>query len=302
MKTRGLIFSALALATVIFFAGCEDFSGINYDNDKPGTLTVKVTDAPFPIDLVEEANVTITKVEIRSERDTTERDTTGYPFITLFEGSKKFNLMELRNGITEELVNMEVPAGEYDLIRLYVDSASIKVKDQGTFDVKVPSGQQTGIKLFVEPALRVAGGLTAEVLLDFNLEKSFVLQGNMNTPAGIKGFIFKPVIRAVNNTEAGVVEGFVMNEDSVYVENASVWIEMEEDTVTSFTDSLGYYALTGLPAGSYTMWAAMEGYDTTSVSDVAIIEGNLTTQDFMLTVPEEEEEEEGEEETGTETE
>ena len=290
MKKRGLILMTLALVTAMFFAGCDEMNVTN--SNEPGMLSIKVTDAPFPIDLIDEANVTITKVEIRSENDTT-----GYPFITLFEGSREFNLMELRNGITEELVNMEVPAGEYSLIRLYVDSASLTMEEHGTFDVKVPSGQQTGIKLFVEPALTVGGGLTSEVLLDFNLEKSFVLQGNMNSPAGIKGFIFKPVIRAVNNTEAGTVEGFVMDQDSVYLENAAVWIEMEEDTVTSFSDSLGYYALTGVPSGSYTMWAAMEGYDTTSVEDVTILEGNLTTQNFMLTAIEEEgDEEEGDEE------
>jgi hypothetical protein len=272
MKTKGLIFSAFALVTFLFFTGCEQ-----YFDDQPGRIVVKVTDAPFPIDLVEEANVIITKVELR-----TEVDTAGYPFITLFEGSKEFNLLELRNGVTEELVDMEIPSGDYNLIRLYVDNASITVKDQGTFEVKVPSGDQTGIKLFIEPALRIAGGLTAEVLLDFNLDKSFVMQGNMNSPAGIKGFIFKPVIRAVNNTEAGIVEGIVMDADSVLLENAAVWIELEQDTLTSYTDDQGYYAITGISSGVYIMGVALEGFDTLTVPEVHIIEGNLTVQDFML--------------------
>jgi hypothetical protein len=272
MKTKGLIFSVLALVTSLFLTGCQDF-----ENGQPGRLVVKITDAPFPIDLVEEANVTITKLELR-----TEVDTAGYPFLTIFEGSREFNLLELRNGVTEELVNLEVPAGEYNLMRLYVDNASIKVKDQeGSFDVKVPSGGETGIKLFIEPSLRVAGGLT-EVLLDFNVDESFVLQGNINTPAGIQGFIFKPVIRAVNNASAGVVEGVVMDTDSVLLENAAVWIETDQDTITSYTDAQGYYAIAGILSGEYIMGAAMEGFDTVTVPDVKIIEGNLTVQDFML--------------------
>ncbi len=291
MKTKGLIFTTLALVTLMFFAGCEKYD----DNGQTGSLLVKITDAPFPIDLVEEANVTITKIEIRMEEDSTE-----YPFKTLFEGSEKLNLLELRNGITETLVDMEMPAGTYNLIRIYVDSASIKVKDQGEFAVKVPSGSQTGIKLFIEPGLSVAGGLTSEVLIDFDLDNSFRLQGNMHSPAGIKGFIFRPVIRAVNNTEAGVVEGFVMANDTTYLENAAVWIEMADDTLTSYTDSLGYYALTGVPAGSYTMWSALEGFDTTSVDDVAIVEGNLTIQDFMLTAVEEDGEGDGDDGEGGE--
>ncbi|MEN8156536.1 MAG: DUF4382 domain-containing protein [Bacteroidota bacterium] len=274
MKTKGLIASVLAGALLLFFAGCQQ---LDNNQDGPGRLVVKITDAPLPIDMVEAANVTITKVEIRSVVDTA-----GYPFITLFEGSREFNLLELRNGITAELVDMEVPAGDYNLIRLYVDSASITVKDHGTYEAKVPSGAETGIKLFIEPSLQVAGGLTAEVLLDFNIDESFVMQGNMNSPAGIKGLIFNPVIRAVNNTEAGVVEGVVMDTASTLLENAAVWIELEQDTVTSYTDSLGYYAITGIPSGSYIMGAAMADYDTVTVDDVQIVAGNLSEQDFVL--------------------
>ena len=272
----------MAGAALLFLAGCEQHI------DEPageGRLVVKITDAPFPIDMIEEANVTITKVEIRSDNDTT-----GYPFITLFEGSEGFNLLELRNGVTAELVDMEIPAGEYNLIRLYVEDASLTVKDHGTHSVKVPSGAQTGIKIFVKPSLVVAGGLTAEVLLDFNLEKSFILQGNINSPAGIKGFIFKPVIRAVNNTTSGIVE-VVMDTDSLLLENAAVWIERDTVVASAFTDELGYYAIPGIPSGTYSMYAVLEGYDTDSVTEVKILEGNLTVQDFMLAPAETEAEE-----------
>ena len=112
----------------------------------------------------------------------------------------------------------------------------------------------------------------------------------MNSPAGIKGFNFKPVIRAVNNTKAGIVEGVVMDPDSVLLENAAVWIELEQDTVTSYTDDQGYYAITGIPSGSYIMGAALENFDTLTVPDVAIIEGNLTVQDFILEPVSEEQE------------
>lgn len=283
MKAKGFIFSAITLVALFFFFGCEQFNMNVYD-DQPGRLVVNVTDAPLPIDSVEEANVLITKIEIRKVIDTTiyEADTASWPFLTLWEGSKEFNLMELRNGIKEELVDLEVPAGDYDLIRLYVDSASISIKGHGSFDMKVPSGAQTGIKLFVEPALKVTGGLTTELLLDFNLEKSFVMKGNPNSPAGIKGFIFKPVIRAVNNTSAGVVEGFVMDTASLALENVAVWIELEDDTLTSYTDTLGYYAITGIASGTYIMGAAKDSFNTVTVSDVMIEAGNLTIQDFTL--------------------
>ncbi len=43
--------------------------------------------------------------------------------------------------------------------------------------------------------------------LDFDLEKSFVVQGNPNTAAGIKGFHFKPVVKPLGYSEADSTNG-----------------------------------------------------------------------------------------------
>jgi hypothetical protein len=233
--------------------------------------------------------VNITKVEIRK---VTEGDEDENPYIALPVEATDFNLLDLRNGITAELVDVEIEPGDYDLIRVYVENASLSIKEGETFSMKVPSGSQTGIKIFVEPALHVAGGITTDVLLDFSIEKSFVLKGNMFTPAGIKGFNFKPVIRAVNNTTAGSVEGLVTDDASVLLEEASVYIIQGEDTLTSASTVEGYYAMPGIPAGLYTLSSTKEGYDTVSFEGVEIVAGNLTVQDFTLTPLEEEGEEE----------
>ena len=242
--------------------------------------------------MIDAAMVTITKVEIRK---LSEGEELGYPFITLLEDTLEFNLLELRNGITADLVDMEIEPGNYDLIRLYVDEASLAVKEGDTYKMKVPSGAQTGIKLFVEPPIHVAGGLTADVLLDFNVERSFILKGNANSPAGIKGFNFKPVIRAVNNTTAGTIEGMVTNSDTALA-SAYVLLEqvIQEDTIeitSASTDVDGYYAMPGIPAGLYNLSATLAGFDTVIYEDIEVLEGNLTVQDFILTKLEEEEEE-----------
>lgn len=256
----------------MFFMSCQEVA-----DNQTGRIVVKITDEPFPIEFIEEASVTITKVEIRNEQESEEN-----PFITLFEGSETFNLIELRNGLTEELIDLEIPVGNYNLIRIYVENASIGIKDYETYSVKVPSGSQTGVKMFVQPSLRVAGDLTAEVLLDFSLDKSFVLKGNMDTPAGIKGFNFKPVIRAVNNTTAGVVQGIVTDSDDVPLSEVAVTIGQEEDLSTTFTDEEGFYAIPGVPAGLYTISAMKEGYVTVTIDDLEVIEGNINIRDFIL--------------------
>jgi hypothetical protein len=284
MKKVKLLLGIISALAIIFSTGCQDVD----NNDQQGHLVIKLTDAPFPFDTIAAATVNISKVEIRK---VSEGDEDEYPFISLPVEHMNFNLLDLRNGITTDLVDMEIEPGNYDLIRVYVDEAGLEIKGGDAYSLKVPSGSQTGIKIFIAPALHVAGGLTSEVLLDFSVEKSFVLKGNMYTPAGIKGFNFKPVIRAVNNTTAGTVEGLVTDTASVLLEEASVWIIQDADTITSASTVEGYYAMPGIPAGLYTLSSTKDGFDTVTYEGVEILEGNLTVQNFTLT-PEEVTEEE----------
>ena len=190
-KCSLLIIAAVVLGLIV---GCGDDS---VTDGEVGTLVVRLTDAPFPIDFVNEANVTINKIELRESADGDD------PFLTLIEDAQlQFNLLDLQNDVTANLVQIDIEVGSYNLVRLFVTEPNVVLKDETNFDLTVPSGAQTGIKIFIEPAIEVVGGLTSELLLDFDVSKSFVVQGNPNTPAGISGFIFTPV-RAVNMSTAG---------------------------------------------------------------------------------------------------
>ncbi len=284
---KKIIFGCLAFSLI--FAACSK----NYE--VPGRLVLKVTDCPFPIKYVESATVTITKIEIRqagnyrirnrfsSFPDDTVGNERNNPFIVLSEDTITFDLLNLRNGITQELLNLEIPQGTYDLIRLYVADAGLKIKEHNSpFQTKIPSGSQTGIKIFIRPPLVVEGGLTTELLLDFDLSRSFVMMGNMHHPAGITGFIFKPVIRAVNNSTAGRIEGIVSDTSMARLANAQVWIEQDTIVSTAFTDTTGYYAMIGIPAGTYSAYATKENYDTVCVKDVKVTAANRTVVHFVL--------------------
>jgi len=275
------IFAGILAATfVMIFTGCSKDNGY-------GRLIINMTDAPFPLDLVESATVTVTKVEIRKIGDGI---SDGNPFMTLWENSeepKEFNLLDLQNGVVAELLDLEIPAGEYDLIRLYVDEAGLVLKEGGeSFTVKVPSGQQTGIKIFIDPGLIVEGGLTSELLLDFDLSNSFLMQGNTDSPAGIKGFHFKPVVRAVNNSTAGILAGTVVEKlsetETVNIEGALITVKQgDEDITTALTDADGKYSIV-LTSGTYSVVASKDGYNAVTSDDVIIIAGNKTTVDFTL--------------------
>jgi hypothetical protein len=272
-----LVFSVLFL--IILF-GCEK----SVDNSDTGTLSIKLMDAPFPIDMVSEANVTINKVEVRKNQSESE----GNPFLVLSEDEFTYNLLELQNGITADLVEIEVPVGDYNLIRLYVSNANIKLKDETVYNLKVPSGDETGIKIFIEPSIRVVGGLTTELVLDFDVSQSFVVQGNPFTPAGINGFIFTPVIRAANVSVSGSINGKVVDNNSNVLEYANVWIEDNGNIYSSFTDSEGLYILSNIPEGTYTVNATKKTvdveYDTVPVENVEVVSGNMIQLDnFILT-------------------
>ncbi|MFW5821319.1 MAG: DUF4382 domain-containing protein [Bacteroidota bacterium] len=288
----------LAIFTLIFtglaFYGCEESTNdINKSADGPGKLKILLTDAPFPTDLVDEANVVINKIDIRNQN----HEDDGYPFITLMEEEMSFNLLELTNGVTAELVDIELDSGSYDLVRLYVSEASILLKDGTEHDLFVPSGAQTGIKIFIDPAVMVAGGLTPELILDFNVSKSFIVKGNPNSPAGIKGFIFKPVIKATNKATSGRLTGYITDTSAVALEEAEVSLLVADTVYTSsFTDTLGAYSVIGVDAGTYDVAFTREEFVSDTIMDVEIIEGNTTNLDAQLTPLEEEEEnEEGEE-------
>ncbi|MBN2666650.1 MAG: DUF4382 domain-containing protein [Bacteroidales bacterium] len=275
---KKIILTFLAAAFMLVFTGCDK------TNEGNGRLVVNITDAPFPVDMVESAEVTITKLEIRKAGDGISDEC---PFEVIWEGSETFNLLDLRNGVVAELLDLEIPAGEYNLLRLYVDEASLKVKDGENFTVRVPSGSQTGIKIFIDPVLVVEEGLTAEMILDFDLSNSFVIQGNMDSPAGIKGFIFKPVIRAANNSSAGRLEGTVKDAEGVALKDVSIDVKQEEAVVSNaITDENGNYAVLGLPSGTYSVTASKAGFKTLDVEEVVITKGNRKVLNLELEVEE----------------
>ena len=298
MKTK-LTVLFLVLAG-LFLWNCTDEPGSS--SSETGRMRLQLTDAPFAYDLIAEANVTIFKVEARylemdddemeegMGMDDGDEDGSGRPYITLFDEELEVNLLELTNGATETLADMEVPAGEYDLIRVYVRGVNVVLKDSTVYDLKVPSGPQSGIKVYIDPPLVVAGGLSADLLLDFDVSRSFVARGNIRKP-GFNGFIFKPVIKVSNLTTAGTLAGnvFTTVTDSTgttttpVLEGAQVAL-FAADTLntTTFTDVDGNYMVMGLEPGDYDVEVQLEGYETQMAEGVTIVVGNRTVQDFEL--------------------
>jgi len=271
MTTGRKFLAFTAVLCLLLINGCKDETS---DMSK-GTIVISLTDAPFNYELLEEANVTINKIELRK------KSREGSSFIVLSENEMNVNLVDLQNGITKELVNLEVAAGDYDLLRLYITKSSVRLKEGAEFDLKVPSSMQSGLKVFVNPDLSVTGGLTTELLLDFDVSKSFVPKGNIKL-SSFNGFNFKPVIRAVNQSLAGRIEGVVTDSNNVEIPKAMVWVEKDTVVSSTLSDEDGFYALVGLPTGQYILYSTKDGYDTLIVEAVNVDVANKTTVDVEI--------------------
>lgn len=270
-----LIFTVLFL--LFLYLGCDD----SVNNTDTGILSILLTDSPFPIDSVAEANVTINKIEGRQNQ----LDSDNTPFLLLSERDHSYNLLTLQNGVTADLAQIEVPEGNYNLVRLYISAASIKLKNGSVFDLTVPSGAQTGIKIFIEPPIRVEGDLTTELLLDFDVSQSFVVQGNPEPPDGINGFHFKPVIRAANVSTSGTITGKVFDNSPLEISGAYIWIDQDPIEYSGYSVN-GEYTISGIPEGIYTVKVSMDGYNPASAEGVEVVAGNKSHLDDFILTPE----------------
>lgn len=173
---------ATLMMILVTVAGCD-----TVDDDPPenARMSVVLTDAPFPFDLVESADVTISEVSVQSQ---------GSGEVELSNTDVTLNLLDLAGGVTALIAqNVDLPPGTYDRILLDVADASVELTDGRVFELNVPSGR---IQVLLGAHELVAGEF-ATVILDFDVSQSFVVQGNPDTPAGINGFNFKPVVRSV---------------------------------------------------------------------------------------------------------
>jgi hypothetical protein len=298
------MFGVFILLLAVAFAGCNKISDNEMGLKKgTGTVVFKLTDAPFPANLVEEANVTIDwikllKNETESNELETDEELEESPSVLMVELEEPltFNLLELANGLTATLAEMDVPAGIYREIRLHVTDAGIVLKDGSKFDLKVPGGNTSGLKIKLNPVLEMEEGAYGEVLFDFDVSRSFVMQGNMvNGKGKINGFIFKPVVRAVAHVQtlAGEVSGFVTDSEENPVENATLTLIDDEETITTaITGEDGFYAMIGILPGTYKL--VLESGDVVMEAMVIIEKGEATEQNFLVGEDEEQEEEEEE--------
>ncbi len=215
--------------------------------------------------------VTVDSVKVHQSASAGENDPGWYP-ITLPSLPKRIDLLELRNGLLEELGQTALPVGRYTQMRLVLspNSTSLPYANAVTptggaqAALTTPSAQQSGLKLNVD--IEIEPGKLADFVLDFDACKSVVSAGNSGK------FNLKPVISVLPRFIDGMaVDGYVAN-SSPYT---SVSLQLNGVVVRSTVpDPLrqGYFVLPYLPISSanYDLVIADPGRGTRVVSAVPV--------------------------------
>ena len=210
MRSLHAAVAGLTLSCAGALMACSD--GAPTSNQIPagqGQVVVRLTDAPFPFDEVESVDAFVvridaklsaaTEVEAAAAVDENEAEANGW--VTIAEPNASFDLLTLRGGNTANLGQSTLLAGNYQSLRLILDTeqSSITLKDgtvlSGTSNPSIlfPSGGQTGIKILLTDPVAVEEGSTTNLLIDFDVGESFILRGATLTQNGL---LFKPVIKA----------------------------------------------------------------------------------------------------------
>lgn len=180
---------ALIIASLILLTAC------NTDDDtKDGRLSINIVDAP--IDGAQHVYIQFSGIELHGP--------TGTHTLSL-NPPKKLDLLTYNGTNDTALLNdYALPAGEYQWIRLMVDTAGnrdsyIVTSAGASYELTIPSGDETGLKL--NRGFTLAQGGIASFTIDFDLRRSII------QAAG--SYKLKPTLRIENKLETGSLRGTI---------------------------------------------------------------------------------------------
>ncbi|WP_246581506.1 DUF4382 domain-containing protein [Echinicola shivajiensis] len=267
-------------------AGLLAFASCNSDDDPAmegnAKVSVSLIDAPADYDAVW---IEVLGVEVLTNDDD-ENDESAWITFDNEIMDDQINLLSLVGGEEADLGTEEIPAGEITQIRLLLGDDNYLVIDEEEFELTTPSAQQSGLKLKLNQEL--LAGIQYKIVIDFDAAKSIVEAGNSGK------YILKPVLRVVAE-ESASIEGQVLP-----LEADPLVIGIQgEDTVRTYTNELGGFALRGLLDGEYkVIFQPVDGYEADTIYNIPTVAGEITILDpveLEMTPVEEETPTEGEE-------
>jgi hypothetical protein len=270
MKYFKLLIVIFSVFIMMSLTACSGGGGGSAsDSYTDGTLSLTLTDATT--NDYNAVYVTIREVQVCIDDENEDEEAS---WLVVADPQGTYNLLDLVNGVQEQLGVTDLEAGHYSQMRLIIGGtpdefenilteshpyANYIVDSSNQYnELKIPSGLQTGIKLV--RGFDIYAGVTTELILDFDASRSIVKAGNSGK------WILKPTIKVLGTTVASI-SGRVDEENNGDLEGVLVSAQIYDSgtgeitvQASTVTDENGAYALY-LEPGTYTMVAYLDGYD-----------------------------------------
>jgi hypothetical protein len=258
-----------AVTAALLLAACGGGGGGDGGTGE-GTLRVSITDAPA---CYEHVFITVAGVRVHTSASAGEGEA-GWRELSL-PAPKRIDLLDLTNGVLEEIGSMPLPAGDYSQLRLVLAENSntaplanaVQPIGGALVPLKTPSATQSGLKLQVH--FKVEADKLIDLVLDFDACRSVVQRGNRES------YLLKPVINVTPKYIAGI-QGFVTK--TLVTSAATVSAQQNGEILRStIPDASGRFVLAYLASGTYTVVITADGHATGVVTSVPVGTATVTT-------------------------
>jgi len=259
----------------LMMTACGGGGGSSSLSGETGTLYLSLTDATT--DEYKAVYVTIKEVWVHmggNEKKDSNWEVVASP-------DETYDLLDLVNGVREELGISDLPAGHYTQMRLIIGDIPdngfnfmgekhpyanyIIDRSDKYHELKIPSGLQTGIKIV--NGFDINANETTELILDFDASRSIVM-------AGASGqWLLKPTIKVLETDNYSIIRGTTTVGDETEVLLKKVLVSVQKynpdaddpkDEVviqtSTLTDENGDYTIFVRP-DVYNIVAYKDGYE-----------------------------------------
>jgi len=232
------------------FAGC---GGSSSGGASTGMLNIGLTDGP--VESAAAVYILFTGLEVKpaggpSETYDISPDACD-PVLSPADGCI-INLLDLQGLEYRTLFAEDMPAGEYQWVRLLVKAEQNVLDSYIVFSGEtiesppmecslwIPSGSETGLKIV--SGMTVTANGQSNYMLDFDVRKSVTAPPGIADPDDplemcVQNYLLKPAIRMVDETESGSIAGTV---DATILTDIEACRDADQDGIV---DSLGVYVV-----------------------------------------------------------
>lgn len=243
----------IGILSLMFAIGCSDTP----EGPLTGELNLYIQDGVADYDSV---FLTIDSIATRSTLPSSN-------WITIFAGSKSFDLASLRNGNKFLLLQRDFPVGEIGWIKITFSGGHIVV-DGDTYELQFPD--TVSVPGIAEGTVVITKDQIASALIDVNLFSSI----SYNSTDDI--YAFDPVIKFINIDSSGAIFGTTSPRVDIYIFEADSTDTLSYTLGEGNSNAFGFF---GLPQGFYDILCLPRGADTLTYQpllneNIPVIAGN----------------------------